>query len=98
MTMRITCSALIVVLLLAGSANAIDYYVSTSGSNSNLGTSLASPFLTIQQAANAAHSGDNVYVCGGTYRETVTVPRSGSSSASDHLSALPEPARHYHWT
>jgi hypothetical protein len=69
------------VTLLAGSAKATDYYVSTTGSNSNVGTSSASPFLTIQQAANVAQAGDNVYVCGGTYRETVTMPRSGTAGA-----------------
>ena len=42
---------------------------------------MASPFLTIQQAANAAHAGDNVYVRGGTYRETVTVGNSGTASS-----------------
>ena len=38
-------------------------------------------YLTIQQAANMAQAGDNVYVRGGTYRETVTVAHSGNSSA-----------------
>ena len=60
---------------------AANYYVATNGSNTNSGTSLASPFLTIQQAANVAQAGDNVYVRGGTYRETVTVANSGTSSA-----------------
>lgn len=67
--------------LCARPAEAIDYYVSTSGSNSNSGKSLASPFRTIQQAAVVARAGDNIYVRGGTYRETVTVIRSGTSSA-----------------
>ena len=71
----------IVIVLLAGPAHATDYYVATNGSNSNSGTSLASPFLTIQQAANAAQAGDNIYVRGGTYRETVTAARSGTASA-----------------
>ena len=71
----------IVIALLAGPAHATDYYVATNGSNSNSGTSLASPFLTIQQAANAAQAGDNVFVRGGTYRETVTAARSGTASA-----------------
>ena len=43
---------------------AANYYVATNGSNGNAGT-LAQPFLTIQQAANAAQAGDNVYVAGG---------------------------------
>jgi hypothetical protein len=68
------------VALLAGSADAANYYVATNGSNSNSGT-LDRPFLTIQQAANVAQPGDNVFVRGGTYRETVTMAHSGTSSA-----------------
>ena len=71
----------IIVALLAEPAGAANYYVSTTGSNANAGTSLASPFLTIQQAANVAQAGDNVYVRGGTYRETVTVAHSGTSGS-----------------
>ena len=54
--------------------------MSTTGSNSNSGTSLANPYQTIQQAANVAVAGDNVYVRGGTYRETVTATQSGTAS------------------
>jgi hypothetical protein len=73
----------IVVVLAAAmgaSADAANYYVATNGSNSNAGT-LAQPFRTIQQAANSAQEGDNVYVMEGTYRETVTVAKSGTDSA-----------------
>ena len=54
------------------------YYVSTSGSDGAPG-SLGSPFRTIQQAANVAQPGDTVLVRAGTYRETVTPARSGTS-------------------
>ena len=50
------------------------------GSDSNNGTSLATPFATIQQAANQAQAGDTVIIRGGTYREEVNVPRSGNST------------------
>ncbi len=66
--------------LLAGKALATDYYVAPNGSNSNSGT-LAQPFATIQQAANAAQPGDNVYIRGGTYRESVTLAHSGTAAA-----------------
>ena len=80
--MRIVVSLFMLsVALFTDPAGATDYYVSTTGSNSNAGTSLANPFLTIQQAANVAQAGDTVYVCGGTYRETVTMPRSGTANA-----------------
>ena len=54
-------------------------YVATSGSDSADG-SLSNPFRTIQQAAQRAEPGDTVLVRGGTYRETVTPARSGTSS------------------
>src|SRR5439155_6238344 len=57
------------------------YYVSLGGSDGADGRSLSSPFKTIQRGADAAQPGDTVLVRGGTYRETVTPPRSGTSSA-----------------
>lgn len=71
----------IIVVVLPGTVAATDYYVSPTGSNSNTGTSLSSPFLTIQTAASKVQAGDNVYVRGGTYRETVTVIKSGTTAA-----------------
>ena len=62
---RTAAGALVIVIgMLVGPALAANYYVATNGSNTKAGT-LASPFLTIQQAANAAQAGDNVYVRGG---------------------------------
>jgi hypothetical protein len=74
------CAALVVVLP-ADFAGATDYYVATNGLNGNAGTDVDHPLLTIQQAANLAQAGDTVYVRGGTYRETVTMSRSGNASA-----------------
>jgi Protein of unknown function (DUF1565)/Putative Ig domain len=56
------------------------FYVSTSGVDTNAGT-LASPWRTIQHAANSVHAGDTVYVRAGTYNESVTIAVSGSSTA-----------------
>jgi hypothetical protein len=64
------------------------YYVATNGNNSNPGT-LSSPWKTIQKAANAAGAGDTVYVRGGTYREKVTVNRSGSAGNFITFSSYP---------
>lgn len=47
-------------------ANAADYYVATTGSDSNAG-SISSPFLTIAKGYAMAAAGDTVYVRGGTY-------------------------------
>jgi hypothetical protein len=56
------------------------WYVATTGSDSNPG-SLRQPFQTIQQAANVSQPGDTVLIRGGTYRETVVPPHSGSDGA-----------------
>jgi hypothetical protein len=56
------------------------FYVSTSGNDTNPGT-LASPWRSIQHAANQALAGDTVYIRGGTYHESVNLPHSGSSTA-----------------
>lgn len=55
------------------------FYVSKSGSDSNTGTA-ASPFKTIQKAANIAKAGDTVYIREGVYNERVLVKNSGDSN------------------
>ena len=55
------------------------YYVSTDGSNENLGT-IDLPFKTIQCASNIAKPGDTILVQPGIYRERVS-PIGGSSPA-----------------
>jgi acid phosphatase len=50
----------------APTGSGVCYYVSPTGSDSNPGTS-ASPFLTIQHAANVVNPGDMVIVRDGTY-------------------------------
>jgi parallel beta-helix repeat protein/VCBS repeat-containing protein len=55
-------------------------YVSTTGSDSNSGTS-TSPVKSITRAAQLAQPGDTVMVHGGTYNSTVTISKSGTASA-----------------
>lgn len=59
---------------------AADYYVSTSGSDSNAGT-LASPWRTIQKAVNTVKAGDKVLIRGGTYQEQLWIGTSGTQSS-----------------
>lgn len=70
------CAA--VMALASIGANAATYYVATTGNDSNPGTQ-ASPWRTIQAAANKANAGDTVLVAGGTYAEKVTFTRSGAA-------------------
>jgi hypothetical protein len=62
---------------LAGQSGAT-FYVSTTGSDSNAGT-YSAPWLTIQHAANTVTAGATVYVLGGTYKEAVNFPNSGTA-------------------
>ena len=55
-------------LLAAAAAHAATYYVSTTGADKNAGTSLTSPFATLQYAITAANEGDTVFVLSGTYK------------------------------
>ncbi|WP_236354929.1 right-handed parallel beta-helix repeat-containing protein [Konateibacter massiliensis] len=59
----------VICLLGAGMrAEAADYYISPSGSDSNAGT-YASPYKSITKAQSVASSGDTVYMLGGTYSD-----------------------------
>lgn len=58
----------------------VDFYVSTTGKDTNPGT-LAEPFRTIGHAASKAIAGDIVYVRAGTYHEAVEISGSGSATA-----------------
>lgn len=55
-----------------------DYYVSTTGDDTNTGT-LASPWRTIQKAVTTVIPGCVVNIMGGTYNEQVNVTVSGTS-------------------
>jgi hypothetical protein len=57
-------------------------YVAPGGSDApqNPGTSPGAPLRTIQRAADLAQAGDLVLISPGVYRESVSVPRSGTAS------------------
>ena len=64
------------ILLLAASPalSGTSWYVSTTGSNTNPGTS-GSPFATIQYAIGQASSGDVINIGAGTFHEAVSVSK-----------------------
>jgi hypothetical protein len=69
------CAA--VVLILAPKGSAKTYHVSLTGSDSFDGAAAGTVFATIQKAATVMQAGDTCLIHAGTYRETVTPPRSG---------------------
>src|SRR5689334_19835695 len=60
-------------LFCGAAAAGATYYVSTTGSDANLGTQ-ARPFQTIQKAANTVTAGDTVVVADGTYAAGANCP------------------------
>src|SRR4029079_8721074 len=55
-------------------------YVSPAGDDTHTGTSPGAALRTVQKAADLAQAGDLVSIAPGVYRETVTVPRSGTAA------------------
>lgn len=70
-------------LFATNGAFADEYYVATTGSDSNPGTQ-ASPFATITKAASVAAAGDTVFIRGGTYTPSsgTTFSKSGTSDTN----------------
>jgi len=81
-------------LLTALNAQAADYYVASSGSDSNAGT-LAEPFATLQKGADVAVAGDTVYIRGGTYK--ITTPKSAGAGVTFSKSGTSDEKRIRYW-
>lgn len=82
--MALAVTALLGLSLVAAvpaSAAATRYYVATTGSDSNNGTSSSTPFKTIQKCADVAVAGDTCQIAAGEYPETITPAHSGTASA-----------------
>jgi hypothetical protein len=71
--------ALLVCVSVACCQTNTSFYVSTVGSDSNPGTQ-ATPWRTIQHAADTARAGSTVNVRGGIYEELVSINVSGNAS------------------
>lgn len=68
--------------------SAASYYVSPSGNDLAAGT-FAAPWRTINASEDKLSPGDTLYVRGGTYRETVSINISGTSTAPITVAAYP---------
>ncbi|MGL1884987.1 MAG: T9SS type A sorting domain-containing protein [Reichenbachiella sp.] len=80
----------VLVMLFCNNALATDYYVATSGSDSNSGTSTGSPFKTIQKAISEVSAGDYIYLRGGTHVMTespIVIQKNGASGSNIHVYA-----------
>jgi hypothetical protein len=62
-----------------------NYYVAKNGSNSNSGTSISSPFLTISHAVSQINPGDKIYIRGGTYHEGINIDNIDSTNGNETL-------------
>jgi hypothetical protein len=72
-----------------GNAWATDYYVATTGSDSNAGTQ-AAPWSTIAKCASTMSAGDTCYIRGGTYHEHGLNPaRSGTAGSPITFAGYP---------
>jgi Secretion system C-terminal sorting domain len=85
----------LILLFVVGNSFATTYYVATTGSDANNGTSNASAFLTIPKAISKVVAGDIIYLRGGTYNITtkITVNKSGTAANRISLIAFPGDAR-----
>jgi parallel beta-helix repeat protein len=72
-------------------ATGTSYYVSRTGSDSNVGT-LAAPFRTIKHAVSFLHPGDTLYIRGGTYAESLqdAIPGGASWTSPVTVAAYPD--------
>ena len=66
---RFTLLAFFILFNISFSLSQTNYYVAKNGSNSNAGTSLSSPFLTISHAISQINAGDRIYIRRGIYHE-----------------------------
>jgi hypothetical protein len=75
-------------------AQAADYYVATTGSDSNAGT-LAAPFATLQKGADVAVAGDTVYIRGGKY--DIATPKTAGAGVTFTKSGTSDAMRIKYW-
>ena len=78
MNQKQTANVLLLLMIsLAFSLEATDYYVATDGNDNNAG-SMANPFRTIGAASTLMLAGDNCFIREGTYNETIRPANSGT--------------------
>jgi hypothetical protein len=81
----------VILILLSLNGYSTTYYVSTTGNDSNNGTSTGTPYKTITKAVSVAVAGDIIYVRGGTYVLTSTISISKSGGEGNPISLMSYP-------
>ena len=86
---------LLTLLIFSLSVKSTNYYVTTSGSDSNAGTFLSESLASVTKAVSKASAGDTIYVRSGTYTLTsrITISKSGTSASKYYLFVYPGDAR-----
>jgi len=79
---------LAIIIFIANLAFSANYYVAVGGSNSNDGTTLETPFASIETAISKVSAGDVIWVRGGTYPISTSISISKSGTASDTIFLL----------
>jgi hypothetical protein len=81
----------ILICFIVKASMAVNYYVSTSGSDSNTGTTPGAPLLTLDKALTKVAAGDTIWMREGTYFHsvTITISKSGTASNKYYLKAMP---------
>src|SRR5439155_23319722 len=80
-TASLTGTATVTITVNPAPSSGTTFYVSTSGNDSNAGTSTTSPWRTIQKAANTLKAGQTAVVSAGRYNERVQIGTAGSSGS-----------------
>jgi PKD repeat protein len=68
--------------VLAGPAQATDYYVATNGNDSTGNGSIGTPYATLTKAVSIVSAGDTIYMRGGTYIPTASLSLSKIGTAA----------------
>lgn len=76
-------------MLLCLSAHSASYYVSTNGNDTGTDGSISQPFATFSKGVSVLNAGDTLYIRGGSYSQTLSCSRSGSSGSPITISGYP---------
>lgn len=85
--MKASIIGLLPIFLFTTRAFGADYYVSTTGSDSNSGT-LRAPFQTLTHGTSVLQPGDTLHIRGGVYHEAVKLGAEGTSAAPITIKAF----------